>query len=77
MKSKKLNKVFDDFTANMRKRLNQKEQEGFTGWDKQKDLFERAIVKLTDPNITKKDCVDVANFAMFIAYQINNRKGKK
>ena len=34
MKDKKLNKVFDEFTNKMRDRLTQKEDEGFTGWQK-------------------------------------------
>jgi hypothetical protein len=71
MKSKKLNKVFDDFTTNMRKRLNQKEQGGFTGWDYPAlsiDFIERAIRKLNNPLADEKDFVDVANLAMFLAH---------
>jgi len=32
MRSKKLTQAFDDFTDKMKKRLNKKEREGFTGW---------------------------------------------
>jgi hypothetical protein len=71
MRSKKLNQAFDDFTDKMKKRLNHKEREGFTGWDYKalsSDYIERAIGKLRNPLADEKDFVDVANFAMFLAH---------
>ena len=71
MRSKKLTQAFDDFTDKMKKRLNHKEREGFTGWDYKalsSDFIERAIRKLRNPLADEKDFVDVANFAMFLAH---------
>ena len=71
MRSKKLTQVFDDFTDKMKKRLNHKEREGFTGWDYKalsSDYIERAIGKLRNPLADEKDFVDVANLAMFLAH---------
>ena len=71
MKSKKLNQVFDEFTTKMKKRLNKKERDGFTGWDYKtlsSEFIERAIRKLNNPLADEKDFVDVANLAMFLAH---------
>lgn len=77
MRSKKLNVVFDKFTSKMRKRLNKKEHEGFTGWDNIElydDFINRATKKLNNIFADEKTFVDVANLAMFLAYIVRNKK---
>jgi hypothetical protein len=71
MKSTKLRNLYTEFTKRMYKRLTEKEQECFKGWDDDYqctdyDCYVRMIDKLIFPEATKRDMVDIANFAMFL-----------
>jgi hypothetical protein len=79
LRSFKLNKALADFTDEMRKRLAQKEQQGFTGWDREEKipiegLIDVASLSLTDLDSEGSDkyaktAIDVANFMMFLWYR--------
>lgn len=74
MKSKKLNKAFDEFVSEMKKRLTEKEDDGWTGWDCPEfyGIRERLFCKLANP--TRKNYVDIANFCMMLRKQIKETK---
>lgn len=73
--------LVDTFAEDMKARLNQKVNEGYTGWDGDTwDVFgvlvaeaERARVE-PDGATRQRRCVDVANFAMFAWYRTRERK---
>ena len=85
LKSKRLNKAVDDFANEMKKRLAQKEAEGYRGWDKEEvisttdllisahadvvGLGQRKYEQFTTP-------VDVANRMMMVHYRAK-KKGAK
>ena len=66
MKSKKLKKAFDEFVTEMDKRLTEKEEDGWNGWEYPESyhINARMFYKLANP--TKKDYVDIANFCMML-----------
>ena len=55
----------NEFTSKMRKKLQQKKEEGFTGWDDPAWPDEDIIGKIKK-NLLSGDMVDVANLAMFL-----------
>jgi len=75
MSKQKLTVAFEKFTEEMRKRLREKQREGFQGWDDidfeawdiPRRLHDKALdVLLAGEKCDKKDLVDIANFAMFL-----------
>lgn len=70
----------DEFAEEMKKRLLQKQKEGFTGWDDKNVCLEGIAARLfykssetytilnfsQKKNLRKKILVDIANFAMMI-----------
>jgi len=72
MKCFVLQTVFTNFTATMQKRLTEKESCGWKGWNNKDNYSDhefkmRIVDKLLAPNSTKKDMVDIANYAMFLS----------
>ena len=57
----------DLFSGAMKDRLNEKEAEGWEGWDNRKDMqvFEGGLERRIIRNILDGHWVDVANLAMF------------
>jgi len=66
MKSTKLNNAVNQFVAEMKKRLAEKEKEGYQGWDDdtQLHLLQRAGTKLKQGKY-----IDVANLVMMLWYR--------
>jgi len=70
----KLEKAVDAFAEKMKKRLFQKMDEGFTGWDNLKREYDVAVkmtlkaqdVAQESSDNPHKDLVDIANFAMML-----------
>jgi hypothetical protein len=72
---RKLRNSLNRFQREMKQRLAEKEQEGFTGWDGSWDYspkFIRRIFtkarKIKAGEDVKKNAVDIANLAMMIWY---------
>ena len=71
MNNKKLNNLYNEFVKRMFETLDEHEQDGWEGWDNKReypnhDFNMRIITKLLDPDATKEDMVDIANYAMFL-----------
>jgi len=66
MESAKLNNTVNDFVVEMKKRLTEKEKEGYEGWDDntQLHLLQRAKTKLKQGKY-----IDVANLVMMLWYR--------
>lgn len=84
MTKKKLDLVVDDFTEKMRARLRDKAKAGFTGWDDPDwdscDLYRRMQSKVTEVLVRGNNCdpkhlVDIANFAMFLHFKLDESEG--
>lgn len=79
----KLDESVNSFFNNMRTRLHEKEEEGYTGWDDEEilpaeemleELIEdakdiRVMLRHHSKNEIKKAAVDIANRAMMIWYR--------
>lgn len=61
------------FAVATRKRLDEKEQEGFDGWAERE--WRRSMRGRIETKIKQGRWVDVANFAMFL-WNLNGRKPK-
>jgi len=75
MRSKPLKAAVENFSDVMRARLEEKERDGFAGWNDPAwhtwDISRRMQQKVTEvliagDNADPKDLVDIANFAMFL-----------
>jgi hypothetical protein len=78
-KTKRLFSAVDKFSQAMKDRLSEKAEEGFKGWNNKDDvptheLINRVVEKvdniieqwITRRSISKKDIVDIGNFAMML-----------
>lgn len=63
-----LSKLVGDFSSKMQARLDEKEAEGFGGWDEPGAVEEYSMMRRIHQSIVKSKWVDVANFAMMIDY---------
>ena len=75
----RLNAAVDEFSAAMKRRLNEKMLEGYMGWDgghPEEDLIEQIEDDLVnigmDADDDKKVCVDIANRAMMMFWRRNH-----
>ena len=66
-----LMKAQDNFKLECFEVLMEKARQGYHGWDnpKWKAYFEKNIVSQSLP-LTQKECINIANFAMFVWYLI-------
>lgn len=80
MAKQKLTVALEEFTEEMRKRLGEKQREGFEGWDDAdfdswdipRRLHDKTLeVLLAGRKSYSKDLVDIANFAMFLHRKLN------
>ena len=63
-----LNDANYEFYLARSKRMEQKENEGFTGWDDPdgKDYFTRRIKAISVGELTQKDLMDISNYCSFV-----------
>jgi len=86
MKDRKLLSLYEEFTAHMHGRLEEKERQGWFGWDDLDyysfDIPDRLQEKVnrvinSGEECSTKDLTDIANLAMFLFHKrINNRTQK-
>jgi len=74
--NRKLNGALNDFSAQMRLRLEEKVKEGYTGWDDPNHfdamkgrLFDKAA-DIISGTYSESHLIDIANYAMFLRWQL-------
>ena len=73
MKEEKLELVMNGFAKRMFQRLEEKEEQGFKGWDENSIIsnLEERLKRKIEKFIKNKDygrSIDIANFVMFLDY---------
>lgn len=84
LKSKRLNKAVDDFANEMKKRLAQKEAEGYRGWNDEDVISTNELLSSARKDVIGMEGryeqfttpVDVANRMMMVHYRAK-KKGAK
>lgn len=83
MQDKELQGALDEFTAAMQRRLEEKEREGYAGWDgpgfDDYDIPFRMgrkseKVYCNGEHANPKDLVDIANFAMLLYHKLTREE---
>ena len=83
IKQKKLSTAVAKFTSAMRTRLAQKEKEGYTGWDDNKQIHHKTLADAMMDDVKKlgrgnelnqKLCIDIANRAMMLWHRMGMKE---
>ncbi len=74
MKFKKLEKLLGEFTHEMKQRLADHDQAGWTGWDDAHEManYKGGLKERIIRNALNNDFIDVANLAMFAWFHKSN-----